>query len=282
MAFTIFSKNGSILPLDQAILPVTNIEFSYGFGVYETIRVVHRKPFFLDQHIERLWKSAEEIGLHHELSSALLLQWVQELIENLEGDSFNLKILLIGAREPKDVKLFILPLNPLFPDKRELAKGATAVTYRHERFLPHAKTLNMLPSYIAYSKAREKGCFDALFINRDECITEGTRTNFLCLRGRTILSPPREEILEGVTLMNLMRVAEEKGFPVVYEPIPLKDIRSFDGAFLTSATSKIMPLVKIDEVSFSVPETLKELMKHFDEFLDPTSPAGYAGQAPMV
>lgn len=249
-------------------MPLTNIEFSYGFGVYETIRVVHRKPFFVDQHIERLWQSSEAISLAHEFTSEDLHAWIHSLIQELEGDSFNLKILLIGAKSPSEAKLFILPLRPLFPDKKLLAKGASAVTFRHERFLPHAKTLNMLPSFVAYATAREKGCFDALFVNRHDCITEGTRTNFFVLRERTIISPPIEEILQGVTLRNLIKVAEAKNFSVVFEPIPLKDIRSFDGAFLTSATSKIMPLSNVDDTSIALPDTLKELMKHFDEFLE--------------
>ncbi len=59
MSFTYFSHNGLVLPAEQATVPLASIEYSYGFGVYETIRVSHGKPKFVDEHSARLMTSAE-------------------------------------------------------------------------------------------------------------------------------------------------------------------------------------------------------------------------------
>jgi branched-chain amino acid aminotransferase len=268
VAYDIFSKNGRILPMTEATVPLSNIEFTYGFGVYENIRVVKGTSLFLKEHAERLMLSAKTIGLEHELTEAMIAEWTDVLVETVGGDALNLKILLIGGRTAADAQLFILPLTPLFPDRKLYSRGIATMTVEHERFLPHAKTLNMLPSYLAYRKAKEAGCYDALLINRSRCITEGTRTNFFCIRGTTLYSPPKEEILEGVTLLHVLEVAEKHGYKTVFEPIPLKDVSTFDGAFLTSTSSKIMPIARVDETEFMIPEELKTLMKHFDAFLD--------------
>ena len=65
MDFKYFSKNGELLPVEDAVVPLANIEYQYGFGVYETIRVVHGTPYFLKDHLERLQESARLIGLEH-------------------------------------------------------------------------------------------------------------------------------------------------------------------------------------------------------------------------
>lgn len=267
MAYDVFSKNGAILPASEAVMPLSNIEYAYGFGVYETIRVVKGKPLFLSQHLERLVASAKAIGLAHNFTQAQWDTWTRELIAQTKADALNLKMLLIGAREPSDAQLLIIPLAPLFPDKRLFVRGASVISIHHERFMPQAKTLNMLPSYLSYSKAKAADCYDAIYINRAGCITEGTRTNFFAIRGRTLISPPKHEILEGVTLLNVIAVAEKNGYQISYEDIPLSTIQNFDGAFLTSTSSKIMPLSKIDSIDMKIPEPLHELIEHFDAFL---------------
>lgn len=268
MAFDVFSRNGTILPADQAVMPLSNIEYAYGFGVYESIRVVKGKPLFLQQHLERLEASAKAISLQHPFTIEAIDTWTREIVKRVEGDAVNLKMLLIGAKDPANAQLFIVPLSPLFPDKRLYVRGATVVSVMHERFMPQAKTLNMLPSYMAYSKAKAAGCYDALYVNRAGFITEGTRTNFFAIRGRTLISPPKSEILEGVTLLNVISVAKKNGYEISYEDIPLSRIADFDGAFLTSTSSKIMPLSKIDDTEMKIPEALLELMKHFEAFID--------------
>lgn len=268
MAYDVFSKNGQILPASDAVMPLANIEYAYGFGVYETIRVVKGKPLFLPEHLERLMASASVIGLSHQFDASSITRFTQELVAQVKADALNLKMLLIGARDPKNTQLFILPLAPLFPDKRLYQRGAAVLSVQHERYLPQAKTLNMLPSFMAYSKAKAAGCYDALFVNRNGCITEGTRTNFFALRGRTLVSPPKKEILEGVTLLNVIAVAKKNGYEIAYEDIPLAKIQEFDGAFLTSTSSKIMPLSKINDIELKIPEALQELMKHFEKFLE--------------
>lgn len=267
MAFDIFLKNGEIKPMTDAVMPVSNIEYAYGFGVYENIRVVRGRPLFQADHAERLMRSARVIGLDHDLTAEKVTAWTEMLIKACPADALNLKMLLIGGREAKDAQLFILPLAPLFPDKRLYSKGATAITAIYERQFPDAKTLNMLGSYLAYRKAKKANAYDALLVNNSGCITEGTRTNFFAIKGKTLISPPMEEILEGVTLKHVIEVAKKNGYSVQFEPIPLASIGSCDGAFLTSTSSKIMPLCKIDEVELIVSEALKTLIRHFDDYL---------------
>ena len=209
MDFKYFSKNGKILPVEEAVIPLSNIEYQYGFGVYENIRVNDGVPYFLKDHIERLLESARIIGLEHTFDESFVKKSAADLVKKNGAGTYNLKVLLIGGAEPA---LYILALNPHFPDKKLYRGGADFITYEYERPYPSAKTLNMLQSYLAYKKAREAGAYDALLISSKGCITEGTRTNFFCMQGRTLISPPEDEILLGVTRKVVLKVAKEEGF----------------------------------------------------------------------
>jgi branched-chain amino acid aminotransferase len=264
--FAFFSKNGHILPIEQAVIPLSNIEYSYGFGVYETLKVRHGILYFVDQHVERLFASAEIIGLEHSFAKEDVKRYIQELVSKLAIDACNIKMLLIGGKEPQ---LFIQALAPLFPDRKLYSDGAKTITVNYERLYPNAKTLNMFPSYMAYRKARKAGCYDALLINKDGNIIEGTRTNFFALKVNELHTPPLKEVLEGVTRQTVIAVAKKHGFKLVEGDIPLDKIGDYDGAFLTSTSTKIIPIKQIDDFSFpEIPAALRELMKRYDDFLE--------------
>jgi branched-chain amino acid aminotransferase len=265
MAFKFFSYNGEILPADQAVVPLNSVEYSYGFGVYETIRVNKGEALFLKEHCQRLMESAKIINLEHGFTFESVSKAVNDLVEKNQADTCNIKILLIGGQAPD---LYILSLNPLFPDRKLYKQGAHTITQHYERPFPHAKTLNMLPSYLAYREAKKAGAYDALAVNRDGNITEGTRTNFFALKGKTIYSPPEKDILLGVTRDNVLKVARQNRFKIAEKDFPLKDIAQYEGVFLTSTSSKLMPVTSVDDHTWpQIAPAIKELMAAFDSFL---------------
>jgi branched-chain amino acid aminotransferase len=268
MVYRYFSHNGVILPIGQAVVPVDSIEYAYGFGVYETIRVTNGRVDFLAEHSERLLESARIITLDHTFSVPFVEKAVTELVKKVQPGTCNLKLLLIGGPDKESADLYILCLNPFFPDRKLYRDGAVCITYGYERAYPHAKSLNMLQSYLAYRQARGRQAYDALFVNRESCITEGSRTNFFCMRGRTVVTPPDDEVLLGVMRKAALRVASESGFAIEQRPIPLNDLSRYDSAFVTSTSSKIMPVRSVGDHHFGPPSPeLKELMDKLDHFL---------------
>ncbi len=268
MQFSYFSKNGEILPSEQAAIPLSNIEYSYGFGVYENLKVRHGIVYFVTQHIGRLLASAQIIGLTHEFTQEKIAADISGLLEKLDlkepDNSCNVKMLLIGGREPQ---LFIQALAPHFPDRKLYSEGAKTITVHYERQFPNAKTLNMLPSYLAYKKAKEQECYDALLVSQEGLILEGTRTNFFAMKGAMLFTAPKEDVLEGVTRQTVIAAAKKAGFNLEEKKIPLSHVHEYDGAFLTSTSSKIVPIRQIDDKDFQIPEKLKELMQAYDTFL---------------
>jgi branched-subunit amino acid aminotransferase/4-amino-4-deoxychorismate lyase len=262
-----FSRNGQLLTIDKAVVPLDSVEYSYGFGVYETIRVTKSIPNFLDEHCARLMASAAAIGLEHLYESKIVQTAATDLLTANKVEACNLKILLVGGSGKETASLYILCLNPLFPDRKLYKSGVHTITKSVERPFPQAKTLNMLPSFLAFRAAKQAGAYDALCVNREGYITEGTRTNFFVVKDNIIISPPRDDILPGVTRNHVLQVARQNKLDIREQNIPLADIANFDGAFLTSTSSKLMPIRSIDDhIWDNILPVILELIKAFDEF----------------
>jgi len=269
MTFTHFSKNGKLLPFDEAVVSVQDLHFQYGFGVYESLRVRDAIVYFIEMHVDRLLESARIIGLEHTFTQEQIIDFIKQVSEKNNLESSNIKMLLIGGRTAEDATLYIFPVQPLYPDRKLYKHGATVETVTYERFMPNAKTLNMLPSYLFFTKAKKNGQYDALLLGHDGTIHEGTRTNFFAIKDMTLVTPPVEFVLDGVIRQTLIATAQKNGYTVKEAKIPLASLRDFDGAFLTSTSTKLLPLTKIDDFVFpEIPENVKKLMKMYDTFLD--------------
>ena len=272
MSYQFFSKNCDIRPISEAVVSVEDIEYAYGFGVYETIRVSNGVVHFIDDHLERLMDSAAIISLKHPFTPEMIKKAIRELVAETEEKAFNIKILLIGSAKKENANLYILCFNPLFPDKKVYREGVALAVAHYERAYPHAKSLNMLQSYMAFRDARANGRYDALLIDRNGFITEGTRTNFFTIRNRVIYTPREEHILLGVTRKNVLSVARQHEFAIEEADIRLEDLGKYDGAFITSTSSKIIPVKRAGDFEYpTIAPSIFELITLFGEFLEERS-----------
>lgn len=263
-----FSHNGELKPATEATIPLDNVAYSYGFGVYETVKVRQGVVYFPEMHEERLWLSARTLDLEHPFRPGDFVRFLKDLVEANQVIDANIKALLIGGASTTDANLFILVLNPLFPDRKNYKHGATAITWKGERAFPQVKTLNMLVSYLGYREAQSLGAYDALLVNRHGHITEGTRTNFFVTDGTSLATAPGEQVLGGVTQFTVKQVIRDLGISLEERPIPVHEMSGWQGAFLTSTSTKIMPLRQIDATGLPLSPLVDRLRVAYDGWLD--------------
>jgi len=257
------SINGVISPKEKAVIPVSHKAYFFDFAVYESIKVIKGKSFFAEDHIERLFKSAELIELEHPFRKPQVQNWLNQLIAESQLKEAYIRIILIGAAD-NGAQLFIIPLAGVtFYSKKTYRVGMKAVTFIGERRIPNAKSKDLLLNYLALRKATENNAIEALLIDHKGNIREGTRSNFFAIKDGVLFTPPDEKVLEGVTRKKVLGIAA-KIMPVKKEAIPLSKISEFDEVFITSTLLNIMPLNQIDNRSFSAPfEKTKKLQEMF-------------------
>jgi branched-subunit amino acid aminotransferase/4-amino-4-deoxychorismate lyase len=271
------SLNGKLIPPRDAVVGVDDIDFAYGYGVYETLKVRRGILFFPELHGERLLHSASVIGLVHSFTAEKAANWTRELVFANRIKDANIKILLIGGASASRARLYIMSLNPLFPDRKLYSGGARAIMYAGERIFPQAKTLNMLVSTLAFRAAQAAGAYDALLRSSGGLLTEGTRTNLFFTDGAAVYTPPGNTVLEGVTKITLSETLKEAGIPLIEKELPEKDIPRYAGYFLSSTSTKVMPLHRVGDFSCAIPDIIRRIIKLYDAWLDRYA----AGQDPV-
>ena len=128
------------------------------------------------------------------------------------------------------------------------AAGVGAVTYRGERALPNAKSLNTLVNTMARRRAAAAGEHEGLLLDEDDNVREGATSNFYVVRNGVLIVPPAADILDGVTLQIVLRLAADAAIPVERRKIPRAELPAWEEAFLTSTSRHVLPLVRLDGV----------------------------------
>lgn len=276
-----YSVNGELRPTTEAVVSIDDINFAYGFGVYETLKLRTGVIFFPERHTERLLHSAQMIDLAHPFTREQIEGAVADLARANGMCDANIKMLLIGSPEVEsgeNAHLYVFMLNPLFPRRELYRDGAEAVCFEGERRYPQSKSLDMLTSTLAYRSARRAGAYDALLVNREGEITEGTRTNLFYTDGATVYQPPKSEALLGVTKLTLEERLADDGIEVVERPLLRSELGSWAGYFFTSTSSRVIPITRIDEHGFEIPELTRRIMRSYDAYLDEY----HSAQTPIV
>jgi len=263
----IILKNGEIISSEAAKIAIDNIEFSYGYGVYETLKVRNKIIYFPEEHVKRLLESANIIQLPHQFNQKKIIEFLKKLTEKIQSESYNIKIELIGTNKPNIADIYIFATAPFFITPQMKNQGVKVILAQGERQYPKAKTLNMLLSYLAYREAKKQEAYDALLIDKNGFIHEGTRANLFYTDGTTIFTPPKETVLDGVTQSTVIKALKKAGINVTQRTLKKDEINSFKGYFLTSTSINILPITSIESIQFSIPPIVKKAILIYDEYL---------------
>lgn len=259
-------KNGELIEKDKACISVYNKALFFDFAVYSNIKVVKGRMFLPDLEIEKLFESAKSIGLKHNFTKKEIIEWTENLIKKDNLDDALIRVLLVGPEKDSEPLLFLFPLGLTFYPDKFYTQGVKVITYKGERFFPTAKTKDLLLSYLAYKKAVEQNAIDALLVDREGNIREGTRSSFFVIKDNTLIVPAKEKVLEGITRKIILEIAL-KIMKVQEADIPLAKIGDYDEYFLSGTSLKIMPIKQIDDkiVAKEAGEKVRELQILFKE-----------------
>ncbi len=252
----------TLIPETEAVLPLRIREVFFNFSVYESIKIIESIPLFLQDHIDRLFTSAQELSMSHEFSSIPLTAAIHSLIDEDSLKDATLRIQLVGGDHPY---LFVFSQDlPEYKDSL-YEKGVSVISYEGERIEPEVKSNCLLLNYLALREAREKGAFEAILVDRYGMAIEGTRSNVFGIQGNTLYTPG-SGVLAGVTRKHILEAAESIGMEIAFTDTSYFELRSgfFDEFFISSTSMGAMPVSMIDDVMIG--KTFPKTHKLHEEF----------------
>ena len=254
--------NGDYLPEGDAKVSIFDRGFLMADGVYEVTSVLGGKLIDFDGHYKRLERSLGELEMHNPVSKDELLSIHRELVAQ-NGIDEGLVYLQITRGAPED-RDFVFPDPETTPatvvlftqNKPGLAssptaqKGLKVISIEDMRWVRRdIKTVQLLYPSMGKMMAKKAGADDAWMV-QDGAVTEGTSNNaYIIKEGQIITRALSNDILHGITRAAVLRFAKESQMQVVERNFTIDEAKEADEAFITSASTFVMPVVEIDGAS---------------------------------
>jgi branched-chain amino acid aminotransferase len=256
--------NDRFVPKEEAVVSVFDHGFLYGDGVYETLRSYGARIFMRDQHLARLRRSGEAIGLTIPIPDS---QWPELLHEAMRrndvgNERVDAYLRITVSRGEGEIGLdpalcprptVVIMTKALHPSPPALSRDGVSLTVATTRrnlpeaLSPHIKSTNFLNNILAKRESIAAGTFDSLFLNWRDELTECTISNLFFISGGTVHTPALAcGILDGITRTIVMSLAQEEGLPVREGHYHVADLRQADECFLTNTSMEVMPVSRVD------------------------------------
>ena len=243
---------GNNFILDGEMQPVELFDNSLvyeGESIYEVIRMAKGKPVFFHDHLGRLVSSAKLQKRKMLTGSDALKHDILVLAKSEKRKDANLKIVFNYNKSDSYLMYFI---EPVYPSAEQYKKGVKGILFYAERKDPESKVINHKLRSDIYHKLILEGAYEALLVNKNNCITEGSRSNIFFIKDKNLFTAPDEDVLSGITRKYILEICRENGISVKYTFIKAARISDYDSVFMAGTSPSVLPFYCIDKKYFRV------------------------------
>lgn len=251
--------NGAYVPLRGAGISIMDRGFQFADSIYEVWAVRGGRMFDVDEHMARLQRSLTELQIASPMSPASLMAVIRETMRRNQVRDGIVYVQVSRGAANRD---HVFPAADTPPtlvvtaknlDQRAIAaRAATGIRITSAPDTRWArrdiKSVNLLPNVLARQGAKEKGAFEAWFVDQDGFVTEGTSSNAWIVDAAGVLRTRAlsQEILHGVTRGAILRLAQDRQMKIEERPFTIAEVKTAREAFITAASNAATAVVEID------------------------------------
>ena len=274
MGDLVYYVDGKYVSATEAALPLGDLAIVRGFGVFDFLRTYGHKTFMLRDHVSRLKRSAQQIGLDFPWTLVEIESIVQETNDRNGVGDVGIRIVVTGGLSsnfmlPEGKSALFVMIDPVSPYPAQIyTDGASVITTGMGRIMPTVKSLNYMGAIMAVRDAGKVGAVEAIYRTSDGYVTEGTRSNLFIVQDGKLITP-KKDILLGITRKAVLEVALGE-YDVVETQIPYEDLLAADEVFITGTTKEIMPILRVDETTIGngrAGESTRDIAQRFHELV---------------
>lgn len=246
--------NGEFLDECKASVSALDRGVLLGEGLFETMRAYSGAIFMLDKHLERIAAGMKVLGFKNIPGLDVLSRACRSTLASNGFEDAKVRLTITkGILTAKQPTVIVTAERYHGYDEELYLSGMSAITlhgYRMSKSPIHRlKATSYLPSLLAREKALAAGCHEALLINEEGNIAEGSFTNLFAIEASVLYTPPiHDGLLPGITRECVLEIAANTGLAVAEESVPVGRLQSAQEAFLTNSLLEIMPLTKVDHI----------------------------------
>jgi branched-chain amino acid aminotransferase len=230
-----------------------------GDSVYEVLRMVKGNPIFFHDHMERLTTSVKLQKREFLTDIATLRNSIINLTRSDKKRESNLKIVFNYNKGVTNFLVYFIESS--YPTELQYRKGVKGILFFAERKDPESKVIDhKLRSSISHKLIHEGG-YEAILVNENNLITEGSRTNIFFIKENTLVTAPDKLVLRGITRKHVLDICAENKINVEFSCVKVDEIKKYDAVFMTGTSPMVLPFNCIDDTFFKVKFPLIESLR---------------------
>lgn len=230
--------------------------------IYEVVRIINGEPLFLNSHLKRMEKSFELMGKGFSYEHKKIEEYLQRVICSNDRKDGNLKI-TFNINEDV-MKVFYIKHS--YPTEEMYKNGVGVILYHGERNNPNAKVIDMEFRSKVKNEIESKNVFEAILVDKNENITEGSKSNIFVIKGKKIISSKVEDVLPGVTRSEIIKICENEKIEFEECNIKYTELGEVDAMFISGTSPGILPISKVENIVMDVNnEIMRKLMKLYND-----------------
>lgn len=230
-----------------------------GDSVYEVLRMVKGFPVFFFDHMDRLETSVRLQNRKMLADRNSLRRDIIKLSKTEKKKEINLKIVFNYNRNSEDYLVYFI--EPIYPSPEQFRRGVKGILYYAERKDPESKVINHKLRSSIYHKLILEGGYEALLVNEENCITEGSRSNIFFLKGENLVTAPDNKILSGITRKYVLEICREKKIKVEFRCVNVNEIADYDAVFMTGTSPTVLQFCCINDTYYNIRVPLIEKLR---------------------
>jgi D-alanine transaminase len=251
--------NGRYVPHQDAAVHIEDRGYQFADGVYEVVTIVGGRMIDMEGHLDRLWRSLGELHMAAPMKREPLKMVMREVIRQNGITNGIIYLQVTRGVAPRDhpfpkntAPSLVMTAKRLSMEKaaKTAEQGVAVVTVPDIRWSRRdIKSVSLLPNVLAKQAAKEQGAYEAFQVDEEGMVTEGSSTNawIVTAEGNIVTRPTGNSILAGITRASLMRELKAEGIGFEERNFSVDELLNAREVFLTSSTSYVLPVVKVDE-----------------------------------
>ncbi len=233
--------------------------------VYEVIRIIGGVPLFWKDHLSRFFESLVKTQRRYAFGSETIMNCIKKLIKINQINNGNIQFLISGDTR----SFFAFEIKSCYPTKNDYLKGVRSGIYSAERSNPTAKVIKQDLRRSVNQIIDKKGWYEALLVDNNGFITEGSKSNAFFIEDDTVFTSPTECVLPGITRKYVIEACEKENIKIQELQLCVNKLAMINAAFITGTSPKVLPVCSIDKWDYDVNNPiLQRIMRRYNEILE--------------
>lgn len=230
-----------------------------GDSIYEVLRMIKGNPVFFPDHMDRLTTSVKLQKKEFLADIPTLRKAIINLTRSDKKRESNLKIVFNYNKGITNFLIYFIESS--YPSEKQYMTGVKGILFFAERKDPESKVINHKLRSSIYHKLIHEGGYEAILVNENNLITEGSRSNIFFMKRDTLITAPDNFVLRGITRKHVLEICSENKINVEFSCVKADEIAQYDAVFMTGTSPIVLPFNCIDDKFFKIKFPLIENLR---------------------